>query len=102
MEVGYISKKFTKDEIQNMPARHPHLVTSVRGTNQLVRKSSLSGRPSFPHANQRCEDFFTEEVEVVEVDGKSCRQITFTAPEVQGSYVQQYCEEDMSIFMYFE
>jgi hypothetical protein len=102
MEVGFMSRKFSKDEIQNMPKRHPHLREAVRGNRELVKRSVLGGRPDYPHANRRCENYFSEEVEVVEIDGKSCRRITFTAPEINGSYIQQYCEDDSSLFLYFE
>jgi len=102
MEVGYMSKRFSRDEIKNMPKRHPHMRNVVRGNRELIRRSVLGGRPDYPHANQRCEEYFSESVEVVEVDGKFCRKIVFTAPEIEGSYVQQYCEDDSSLFLYFE
>lgn len=101
-EVGFMSEKFNREEIQTMKKGHPHLRPNVRGQPGLVDRSVYSGRPDFPHAKNGCERYFNEEVEIVEIDGKFCRQIIFSAPEVEGSYIQQYCEDDNSLFIYFE
>ncbi|EQC47491.1 hypothetical protein [Bacteriovorax sp. Seq25_V] len=103
MEVGMISgKKFTRDQIENMPAGHPHLKSTVRGTNKLINYAVLGGRPSYPHSSRDCENFFSEEVEVITIDGKECREIKFHAPELGGeTYSQIYCEDDYSLYISF-
>ncbi len=103
MQVGMISaKKFTRDEIENMPAGHPHLKSTVRGTNKLINYAVLGGSPSYPHSTDDCKNFFSEEVEVVNIDGKECREIKFRAPELGGeTYSQIYCEDDYSLYITF-
>lgn len=101
MEVGIISGKvFTHEEIQNMPKSHPHLRSTIRGTNKYVNFAVYGSAPSYPHTFKECENFFSEKVEIINLDGKLCRQVTFTAPELGGeSYTQMYCEDKATLFL---
>lgn len=101
IEFGMISgKKFTRDDIQNMPTSHPHLRSTIRGTNRLIDYAVYSSAPRFPHGFSECERFFVEKVEIIDMDGKLCREIKFGAPELGGEFYSQiYCEESASIFM---
>lgn len=102
-EVGAMSgKSFSHDEIENMPAGHPHLRATVRGTNKLVDYWVLGSAPTFPHTYKECENFFTEEVSITTINGKSCREIKFSAPELGGeSYTQVYCEGKGTLYISF-
>lgn len=101
MKAGMISgKKFSHDEIESMPKSHPHLRSTIRGTNKLINYAVYSSAPTFPHTYRECENFFSEEVSILNVDGKLCREIKFTAPELGGeSYSQIYCEDNADFFI---
>ncbi|MDD0854887.1 hypothetical protein HBN50_17435 [Halobacteriovorax sp. GB3] len=103
VQQGGISRPFTLDEILNMEEKHPHLKTNIRGTNRLKDTYSILGKPRFPHARTTCSDFFEEEVQVKQIDGKLCREVRFTTPEDPSMiYYQVYCANDYSLYIKFE
>lgn len=102
MEIAGLSQPFSRNEIENMPERHPHIKTTIRGTDINAKYFVKSGSPRFPHAKDQCQNFFEDFVEIVEVDGKLCRRITFEAQEIgDQSYTQEYCENEYSVKIYF-
>lgn len=99
---GFIDKKFSHDQILHMKKKHRFLNSTVRGQDQLVNKSSFGSSPVFPHSRPTCENFFSEEVSIVEIQGKSCRQVKFSTQENPDLlYYQVFCENDANIYINF-
>lgn len=102
---GEMEKAFSRSEIETMGTVNIHgLKTKVRGTDKYLPNGySSGGGYRFPHAEQGCENFFQEEMQVIEVGDKKCRQIKFTYPEIKEViYFQVYCENSTNLRINFD
>lgn len=101
---GEMSKSFSRTDIESMGNVHMHgLKTKVRGTDKYLPGGySYGSAPSFPHSYPGCEDFFQEEVKVIDVGSKKCRQVKFSYPEIKDAfYFQTYCQDSTKLGINF-
>lgn len=102
---GEMEKAFSKSDIETMGTKHFHgLKGKVRGTDKFITGGySTGGGYTFPHQNPGCENFFTEEMKVIEVGDKKCRQVKFTYPEFKEvAYYQVYCQDSTNLRVNFD
>jgi len=102
---GEMEKAFSRDEVENMGTKNIHgLKSKVRGTDKFLTGGySTGGGYSFPHQNPGCEEFFTEEMKVIDVGDKKCRQVKFSYPEfTEVVYYQVYCQDSTNLRINFD
>lgn len=101
MEEGSMEKAFSTDEILEMKNVNIHgIVGKIRGTDKITTGGySVGSSPSFPHTKPGCEKYFQEEVKIVKIDDKNCREITFKDPNSALKYKQMYCENSSKIYI---
>ncbi len=102
---GEMEKAFSRSDIETMGTKNIHgLKTKVRGTDKYLPGGySTGGGYSFPHQYPGCESFFEEEMQVVDVGEKKCRQVKFTFPEVKEVvYYQVYCQDSTNLRINFD
>lgn len=97
---GFFDQEFSEEEMRQMPNAHPHLVSPLRGQNKLIKKTTFSHAPLMPHTRPDCEGQFVENVQVVDIKGKTCRQVKMSLKENQQIfYYQTFCAKDNSIYI---
>lgn len=102
---GEMEKAFSREDIEKMGTKNIHgLKTKVRGTDKYLPGGySTGGGYSFPHQLPGCENFFEEEMRVIDVGDKKCRQVKFSYPEFKEVvYYQVYCQDSTNLRINFD
>lgn len=102
---GEMEKSFSRSDIETMGTKNIHgLKTKVRGTDKYLPGGySTGGGYSFPHHLPGCESFFEEEMKIIDIGDKKCRQVKFTYSEFKEVvYYQVYCQDSTNLRVNFD